>query len=365
MKLLHTSDVQLDAPFAFLGEQGKRHREQLLETFAKIVALAQRHGYQMLLISGDLFDSNRPSQRTCDFVAVQLQNLTVPVCILPGNHDCYDAGSIYRKMDFPGNVTIFTDALTSRVFPDLDTTVYGKAVLRRDSRESPLHQLHPTGDTRWHIALAHGNLTVGRVDSPNRPIAPEEIAICDMDYVALGDWHTFADYSQGKVKAAYSGSPEPTEFDHKEAGFVAGVTLNDSGVQVNKIRVGTISADRIQHDVSGLSEPALVAALRERADPHLMLEVVLTGLSEIGTVMEPANIEQELAGDFYHIVCRDQSHPGLDDISAAVYPPEHVTGKFITLMKQWITEATDEAERQRAERARQLGVVLLQGKEVL
>ncbi|MEA3335483.1 MAG: hypothetical protein U9R25_06195 [Chloroflexota bacterium] len=62
IKLLRTSDVQLDAPFTFLGERGARHRQQLRQTFARIVELAREDGCHMLLIAGDLFNDNHPSQ---------------------------------------------------------------------------------------------------------------------------------------------------------------------------------------------------------------------------------------------------------------------------------------------------------------
>ena len=64
LKILHTSDVQLDAPFRFLGETGSRHRQQLRKTFRRIVGLAAEGGFDLLLIAGDLFNDNRPRQVT-------------------------------------------------------------------------------------------------------------------------------------------------------------------------------------------------------------------------------------------------------------------------------------------------------------
>lgn len=366
MKLLHTSDVQLDAPFTFLGEQGQTHRKQLRETFAEIVRIAERGNYQALLIAGDLFDSNRPSQTTTDYVVNQLRQISIPVCILPGNHDCYEAGSVYRKTGFPNNVTVFTDALGVKVFPDLNLTVYGKAVLRRDSKDGPLKGLRPTEATRWHVGMAHGNVLVGGVENPSRPIGLEEIADCGMNYVALGDWHSFAEYSQGDVRAVYSGSPEPMSFDNKSAGFVASVSLEEGGVQFEKIRVGRISSDQIELNISRMNEMEIIKVLAERADPLLMLEVTLTGLLDVGSVIASDRIEHGLSPQFYYIRCRDQTHPQLENISPTDYPPEHVIGKFIELMKEHLAASEgDEKARRRAEQALQIGVALLEGKEVL
>ena len=83
IKIIHTSDVQLDAPFRFLGEKGAQHRRQLRETFGKIIDLANGGGYQLLLIAGDLFNDNRPGRDTVNFVIRKLSELSIPVCILP------------------------------------------------------------------------------------------------------------------------------------------------------------------------------------------------------------------------------------------------------------------------------------------
>jgi DNA repair exonuclease SbcCD nuclease subunit len=75
LRILHTSDVQLDAPFHFLGDKGQRHRQQLRETFRRIVDMAAEAGFDLLLITGDLFNDNRPHQDTIDFVVSQLSRV--------------------------------------------------------------------------------------------------------------------------------------------------------------------------------------------------------------------------------------------------------------------------------------------------
>ncbi|HEC35050.1 MAG TPA: DNA repair exonuclease [Anaerolineae bacterium] len=365
VRILHTSDVQLDAPFHFLGDKGQRHRQQLRKTFQCIVDMAAEAGFDLLLITGDLFNDNRPHQDTIDFVVSQLGRLDIPVCILPGNHDCYDSTSVYRKARFPDNVVIFTEQPTIREFAELDVTVYGNAILSRQSRLSPLRGLTRTGTMRWHIALAHGNLVRPDIADPSRPIRPEEISASGMDYVAMGDWHAFADYSQGRVKAFYSGAPEPTAPDQKGAGYVACIEIDENGMQVRPERVGTISTDGISVDVAGKSVPQIVEEIRARADPNLMLKVTLSGLVGLGVVLDTERMEQELVPYFYHVECSDQFHPQLATISPDDFPEELVVGKFVRLMQARIEDATDDIHRRRAEQALQVGVALLQGRRVL
>ena len=365
MRLLHTSDVQLDAPLVFLGKNGQKLRAQFRETFGKVVDLASSGAYDMLLIAGDLFDSNRPSQQTLEFVVARLAKAAVPVCILPGNHDCYDATSVYRKAEFPPNVTVFTNTLTEKVFPDLNVTVYGTAVLRKDTLDPALAKLRPSAGTRWHVAMAHGNIVGGLVENPYRPIRPQEIGACGMNYVAIGDWHAYSDQSVGGTKAAYSGSPEPTSFADDGAGYIASVELADSAVEVKPIHVGKVSARKVRIEVAGRNHAEFTQEILRLADPQLMLEVTLSGLLSVGEVIGTEDLESDVAERFYQIRCRDESHPWLEEITEDEFPPQLAVGRFVALMRRQIEEAKSEGDRQKAERALQIGVALLQGKEVL
>ena len=56
----------------------------------------------MVLICGDLFDSNSQPRRSVERAAAELGKLAarhIPVVIIPGTHDCYEPGSIYRVFD--------------------------------------------------------------------------------------------------------------------------------------------------------------------------------------------------------------------------------------------------------------------------
>jgi len=365
LRILHTSDVQLDAPFGFLGHRGKDHRKRLRETFGRIVDLAQRSGFDLLLIAGDLFDSNRPHQTTVDFVSMTLDQLSIPVCILPGNHDCYNDHSIYRRVRFPDNVYVFTEQPTVHAFPGRNLAVYGNPIQSARSRRSPLRDLTPSADVRWHVAMAHGNIDRPDLNVASRPIRREEIRDSGMDYVALGDWHAFADYSEGEVTAYYAGAPEPTALGQTGAGYVACVELDDTGVRVRRERVGSVTTDELTLSVTGRTSVDIIQAIREHADPNLMLQVTLTGLTEVGTVLYLDALERELAPGFYHFACADQSHPQIEAISADDYPEELVIGRFVRLMQGRIDQAESESEQRRAERALQLGVALLGRKEIL
>ena len=58
LRLLHTADVHLGARHADMGEQATAQRERQFDAFRATVDLALAEKVDLLLIAGDLFDSN-------------------------------------------------------------------------------------------------------------------------------------------------------------------------------------------------------------------------------------------------------------------------------------------------------------------
>lgn len=366
LKLLHTSDVQLGASFGFLGEQGTRHRRQLEQTFAKIVQLAHDDKYDMLLIAGDLFDGNAIPQGIIDFVVRTLGSTSVPVCILPGNHDALTERSIYRRTKFPPNVHILSDSPTYLDFPDLDLMVAGTPLLNSHDTDSSLKGVLRTDQRRWFVAMAHGSMQIpGFIDGKSRPIRPEEIAATKADYVALGDWHSLGDQSQGSVKAWYCGAPEPTGLSQSGAGKVLRVILDQNGTTVTPISVGAVKIRTVSIDVAGMEQNQLIEQINAVANLDTMLTVKIGGLRAIDTFLDLEAIEKIVAPNCYWLKIEDTSITALESISPDDYPDNRVIGRYVRLMAQQVEQAIDDRSRRIAEQALQIGVALLQGKEVL
>jgi len=366
LKLLHTSDIQIGASFRFLGKQGEHHRRQLENTFTRIVQMARDERYNMLLIAGDLFDGHDVDQKTVDFVVRTLGDLSVPVCILPGNHDALTKRSIYGRTTFPPHVHIFTESPTYLDFPELDLTVAGTPLRNSHSTESSLAGIRRTDRQRWFVAMAHGNLQIpGWVENTARPIRPEEIAATGADYVALGDWHGHRDYSQGSVTAWYSGAPEPTGLDQNGAGHVLSVSLSGTGVVVTPVSIGQIGTRSLSIDVGGLDTNALIQQISAAASPYHILSVKLCGLSAVDTFLDVETIRETIGSNCYFLSLTNRTVPALDAITADAYPDNRVIGRYVRLLIERIAQAASEGERQIAEDALQLGVALLNGKEVL
>ena len=112
IRILHTADIHLDASFASLGVNahiGNQLRAAQRRVFSSIVGRARDWPADLVLISGDLFDSPEVKSETVAFVTEALEHLApIPICIAPGNRDPYIENSPYATTLWPENVTIFT-----------------------------------------------------------------------------------------------------------------------------------------------------------------------------------------------------------------------------------------------------------------
>ncbi len=106
IRILHTADFHLDSPFAALGDaqaaERRREQREQLSTIARLAADAD-----IVLLSGDLFDSGRPTG-TVEALSDFFLKLRARVFISPGNHDFYAPKSPYAYMKPRDNIHIFT-----------------------------------------------------------------------------------------------------------------------------------------------------------------------------------------------------------------------------------------------------------------
>ena len=340
IKILHTADIHLGRKFAFLREKGKEYRNQLLITFEKIVDLAINENVSLLLIAGDLFDSNRVHGTVIRKVLTAFKKLEsngIRVCIIPGTHDIFDEDSIYRFVEFPSNVTVFTPEFNRKAYEDLDLTVYGEVFDGRYVDESPIQRLSLSKDSKYHVGMAHCAIKIeGWIEKDALLLGRNEIANSGLDYLALGHWHSFQDFSQGNTKAFYCGAPEPVSMDQKGAGNVLMVTIHNKGdITVDPIRVGTRQFDKMSIDVGSVNSMADIVTLVEaKSDPNLILELTLEGLCGMDYDLNPRDIEDELGASFFCLRVVDKSHPKLEEVSLENIPEETVEGKFIKIMQQ-------------------------------
>jgi exonuclease SbcD len=384
LRLLHTADVHLGARHADLGDRAATQRERQFAAFVATVDLALAEKVDLVLIAGDLFDSNVQPRRSVERAAAQLKRLVdarIRIVIAPGTHDLFDRASIYRAYDLAALAGAVGSDLVTVLDPEhpeihlkaLDLVVHGRCFATKRAPTSPLAGLDVSKDERatWHVGLLHAALAIeGRTDGDDVVITSDEIAASHLDYLALGHWHSTTKGRAGRTTYAYSGAPEPVAMNQDRAGNVLLVGLDATDgrktVTVEERRVGRTTFEKLQLDAATVgSQPGVVAKLAERASPDLVLDVELTGIRPDELDVHVDEVESELAERFLKLRVRDRSVAALPE--GPVASPDTVLGAFIRDLEAQVAEAEAADDVVSAAELRdslRLGRLLLSGTEV-
>jgi hypothetical protein len=241
LKLIHTSDVHLESDTFGSGPRGDLFRHSVRSAFAGVINIANENRADLLLIVGDLFDSNRISGDALDFAMNEIGRAQMPVVMIPGNHDAHDERSIYAALSpasLPRNLYLILDPDgISLNFPELSAHVWGRALVEHSPEYRPLSGLPEPIPDAWNIGLAHGFFSDIETNRSS-PITPAEIEASGYDYIALGHIHVFGDVSQGSTRAFYCGTPAPL-YDGSEAGWVLEINcIPREPLRVERLTVG-------------------------------------------------------------------------------------------------------------------------------
>ncbi len=233
IRLIHTSDTHL-------GDDWNPDAAQ--RALSAVVDGVHALRGDALLIAGDVFDNARISDAVLEFFISEMARAAVPAVILPGNHDLYDAASLYHRLPFadaPANLHVIRGTRGETVsLPELTLDVWGRAMDSHTPAFRPLAGIpteRPPSADHWRVAMAHGHFHYpDDTEERSSPIRPHEIAEAACDYIALGHWERFEEVSQNGVTAFYSGSPMGAA---SERGQVAVNVVDLDGGCANRVNV--------------------------------------------------------------------------------------------------------------------------------
>ena len=296
MKFLHTADWQLGMTRHFLDSEAQsRYSAARRDAVAALGALARQTGAEFVVVAGDVFDANQLAPKVVSQSLEAMRAIGVPVYLLPGNHDPLDAASVYSSPLFtrerPDNVVVLDRAGVWDVRPGVQIVAapWRSKKPTADLTAGPLAELEANGTAR--ILVAHGAVDTLDPDRDN----PAHIAAAGLEaalarsavhYVALGDKHSrTAVGDSGRVW--YSGSPEVTNYDHREADsghvLVVEVDLDDPAhpVAVESRTVGTWRFLTLHHEVNNRRD---IADLDLNLDQLTAKDRTVVQLGLVGTL---------------------------------------------------------------------------------
>jgi DNA repair exonuclease SbcCD nuclease subunit len=372
LKIIHTADNHLGAQFKSLKELGSSQRKNLLLTFQNIIDYTLQAQASLLIIAGDLFDSNYPSLKIINFVKnefLKLAEKNIEVCLLPGTHDCLSSDSIYLKEEtFQNlkNLKIFNDPQkTSFFFPLLDLTVHARPLTSNKSTDSPIKGLKPNPKSKFNVALAHGSIQVEGKSAPDDwPITLKEIENLNMDYLALGHFHSLSEFFS-KIPAFYCGAPEPLGFNQTKPGYLIELTF-DENLKINPVKIGKHIFRKEKIDLSRIPDlNFLEKTIENLADPNLILKIELCGVVDPSLNLSSSILRENFCDLFFHLEIEDKTSLSLHDLRLENFKNNPLTYHFLKNLKDQIEKTIDSHEKELLEKTLQIGLAELKGQKII
>ena len=371
MRFLHTGDLHLDSSFCssdILTADSRRDAQR--HTLGRILELAKKEGCQMVLISGDLFDSKYVTPETEKFVKALFRQAQMPIIISPGNHDPYVNGSFYKSTDMPENVYIFSSSeLQCFDFPELSARVFGYAFTSPSLTQSPLAGASvEKKENEVRLLCAHADLSAPI--SRYCPLTVGDITNLKIDYAALGHIHNRdIDDSKDGSTIRYCGFPEGRSFDETGDGGVFVVDCQPYGeVSCKRVPVSEQKYEICELDVSDCGERSEIAARIKReaeeisSEKRTHLRLLLSGCVEASELPDLSALEKELqGGSLLSLEIRDMTVPVADIASLRTDPT--VRGEFYRALYSGLV-ADDPAVRERTALALQIGLAAIEGRRI-
>lgn len=355
IRILHAADLHLDSPFNALSEEKaalrRREQRELLRSLARIRA---EQNASLVLLSGDLFDSDSTWAETEELLRLTLSEMAVPVFIAPGNHDYYAANGRWARMRLPENVHVFTSAdFDAVVLEELNVRVWGAAFTDNYS-EAKLDTLRiPRQDGFTELVCVHGE--VGNPGSRYDPIDERDIAASGADYIALGHVHACSGLKKaGKTYYAWPGCPEGRGFD--ECGE-KGVLIVD--VSPGKAKVKFIPTAARRYECLSVPADELDGFRLPDGAAENIYQITITG--ETDREPDLAALRRRLEPRVFALRLRDETRLRTDVWARA--GEDSLRGVFLRMLRERYDSARTDAEREQITRAARWGLAALDGRE--
>ena len=353
MKILHSADFHLNAPFSGRSpEEAEFLRRWLMEVPAMVADLCLAERCDLVLLAGDLFDSG---DYTAAYPALYaaLERMAVPVFITPGNHDYCDFQSPWLRERWPENVHVFTRSrMESVALPRLDCRVYGAGY---ESMDCPglLAGFLAEGEERYHIGVLHAD-PINR-NSPYCPVTAAQIRESGLHYLALGHIHKADSFLTGETLCAWPGCTMGKGYDETGVKGVYIVELEETAqLRFVPLDVPCFYDDQVE---AGMDPAAAAAELLPPGGSEDFYRITLTGETE------NVNVEaiRQALGRYPHLQLRDQT-TRLADVWSAV-EDDSLEGAYFRMLRDAM-EGQTEQQRRRIMLAARISRQILDGQEV-
>lgn len=354
IRILHAADLHLDSPFAAMTpEQAKLRRSEQRQVLGRLVEECNHRSCHLLLLAGDLFDSERIYRETAELLCQVLKTCRARVFIAPGNHDYWSPVSLYATIPWPKNVHIFrSEQIEAVSLENPAVTVYGAAFT--GPRCGPLLQGF-RADRSPAVMVVHGELS-DRSGVYN-PISVADVAGSRLDYLALGHNHEDSLRRVGSTSVGIPGCAMGRGFDETDEKGAFYVELDREGCRVLPVPLGARQYRVCTATVQDDPLRDVLKVLPEDTAEHIY-RIILKGVCPKPDL---AALQEALAPRFCALELTDQTEPPAE-LWAGV-GEDSLKGAFLRRLKPVYDQAA-ESDRQTVSLAVRIGLALMEGREV-
>lgn len=361
MKIIHCADLHLDSKMEsnLDREAASMRRDELLDTFERMVTYAAENEVRVILIAGDLFDKPNVRKAAKTRVIEQMkQHPEIDFCYIRGNHDQLDFVEELSEQEGITNLKLFgTDEWTSYDYGDVVIT--GMELVKENSQTLGMNLV--LDQNRLNIVALHGQESDYQGNDRTEIVNLSMLRNKYIDYLALGHIHTYKkERLDDRGVYCYSGCLEGRGFDEcGEKGFV----LLD--VEEGKIHTQFVPiAKRLLHEVCVEVDPSMdMAAIVQKARECVagissedLIKIIVTGETNIDTDIDCDRLRRNLNLDFFFIKVYDRTSVQIDYESFR--NDKSLKGEFVRLM-----ERQDMSEDERAAII-ELGMKAIMGEDI-
>ncbi len=366
VKILHCADIHIGAAESSLGVLAESRRAETLITFEKIINLAKETAVDILLIAGDLFNSNNIEKSFIDRVFECFASIPdIKIVYAAGNHDPLNADSPFKKYTLPQNVFVLDTNDCFVEFPHINTRVYGKSFKEVYMQGQPRFSLE-TDNSFINIMCIHGELR-SDLGSDYNSITNEFIENSGMDYIALGHVHKRTDVGKiGNTYLSYCGCPEGQGFDElgEKGVYLGEISKSDRNLQFIPLAKRMHLAEGINiSELTTSNEIAehIINFIKEKYPQNYadnLYKIILTGELDDGVIISLPEITTRLNDVFYFVKLRDKTQIKLD--FEAISQENTLKGIFVKNMLNRIKNANED-ERPILKEALNIGLKAFNG----
>ena len=344
MKIIHCADIHLGAPInSFPDEVSKERKREVRNTFIRMVQFAKEKGVKVIMLSGDVFDRDKPYKKDVEvFYDIVENNPEIDFLYLRGNHD-QEGESIALS-----NLKTFSAAWQSYAYDDV---VISGIEIGTENNVS-MYSTLALNEKQKNIVMLHGQI--------GGDINLTRLRDKGIDYLALGHIHQYEEGAlDNRGRYAYSGCLEGRGFD--ETGVKGFVLLDvEDKLSYTFIPFSLRSIEKVELDVSGLQAGSEMVRLARAQIPFKkenIYRIELVGEVDADVDSFAEDVQKYLETDCAYVSVKDKTTKKMD---YTIYEGDNsLKGEFVRTVR----ERTDYTEEEKAQIIA-FGLKALAGREV-